>query len=200
MDQRAATLHNHPVQPNKCETSKLQGAAAHLCRCTGFLPSNAELTIVTLRSPNRVRDEPSARDTSHGSTGHARGDCSSSHGPRPSAHLSQPAPQHTATPARRAPLVPKPPSQPHTDVKCVSASGAPVGLPVCPACLLESFLMSRLVGCSVSCKKKKKIASGGVAMVGGQGHDEQRQQQIFEVCSLLLIKAAMPLLTSLPAA
>lgn len=36
-------------------------------------------------------------------------------------------------------------------VKCVSASGAPVGLPECPACLCESFWMARLTGLSASC-------------------------------------------------
>jgi len=38
-------------------------------------------------------------------------------------------------------------------VKCVSASAAPVGLPECPACLLESFCMLRLSGLSASCEE-----------------------------------------------
>lgn len=45
-------------------------------------------------------------------------------------------------------------------VKCVSASGAPLGLPECPACLCESFWMLSACGCSASCSSKAWGAGG----------------------------------------
>lgn len=131
------------------------------CLATAFLPSKAELTIVTLqqevgggaamqelqnmgREPG-LRHEPGLRlvgkacVTDHASSPAtvAQGRSSKPPGAICAALRKAGWPAHIITPCQTCDC---------SHVKCVSASGAPVGLPLWPACLCESFWMARLTG------------------------------------------------------
>lgn len=101
-----------------------EAVAVHLWRCTALLPSNVLLTMLTLQKwgPNECGWEARLAGRQSGA-----------------GRMQEPPMPHNSLPAA-APA----------DVKCVSASGAPEGLPLWPACLCESLRMSRLAGCSAS--------------------------------------------------
>ena len=62
-----------------------------------------------------------------------------------------------------------------THLKCVSASGAPVGLPLCPACLLLSFTTLSSVGCRPAVSLRwMELAIGPPAAAAGPAVDIAR--------------------------